>query len=379
MRRLLRFGSNALVAGVVVVAALAVLGAVLGMPMGILYVETESMSPTIMPGEGFVLIPDAVAGPPQPGDVVLFEAQELRGGGPTTHRIVEETERGYITQGDNNNAPDQVTREPPVTRAQIAGQALEIRGHVVTIPYTGAVATTTSGLVEDARQHVNVLLWRLTDTSGLSATQFSYLLAGILLVLYGIESVREKNTARPDRRHVRTDGGEDDLPVSTHTILVALTLVLVIAMTAAMVVPGGTQQYGVVASETESPVLVPPGEETTVTHGIENSPVLPMVVFIEESNNVQLDRHEVVLDRGGTANVSTVLSVPDSIGHHRFYLVEHRYIAVLPDSLLRTLYAQHPWLPLFAINALVAVPYYVIGRRFLPERSSQRVRPRRKV
>ena len=173
MRRLLRGGVNALVAAIVAVAALAVLGAVLGLPMGVVYVETESMSPTLEPGDGFILIPTAVAGPPEPGDVVVFDAQELSGGGPTTHRIVGETERGYITQGDNNNVPDQVTDEPPVAQAQIAGQALNVGGRVVAIPYTGAVATAVGGVAADALQRVNVLLWRLTDTSGLSATQFS--------------------------------------------------------------------------------------------------------------------------------------------------------------------------------------------------------------
>jgi signal peptidase len=377
MRRLLRGGVNALVAAIVAVAALAVLGAVFGLPMGIAYVETESMSPTLEPGDGFILIPTAVAGPPEPGDVVVFDAQELSGGGPTTHRIVGETERGYITQGDNNNVPDQVTDEPPVAQAQIAGQALNVGGRVVAIPYTGAVATAVGGVAADALQRVNVLLWRLTDTSGLSATQFSYVLTGVLLVLYGIESFREgSGTRRIDRRHMRADGGHGETPVSAHAILLLLTAVLVVATTAAMVVPGGAQQYDVVASETESPVLVPPGEETTITHRIANSPVLPVTVFVEGAEGVRVDRHEVGLDRGGAANISATFDVPDSIGHHRFYVVERRYIAVFPESVTQALYTQHPWLPVLVIDALVAVPYYLVGRRFLPARPSRRGQPR---
>ena len=375
MRRLLRGGINALVAAIVVVAALAVLGAVFGLPMGIAYVETESMSPTLEPGEGFVLVPAAVAGPLESGDVVVFDAQQLRGGGPTTHRIVGETERGYITQGDNNNVPDQITSEPPVRRAQIAGKALEIDGRVLTIPYTGAVATALGGLVDDARQRVNVLLWRLTDTSGLSATQFSYVLTGVLLVSYGIESFRERRGGRRD--HVqppRADGDRNDAPVSAHAILIALTLVIAVAATAAMVVPGGPQQYDVVASETDSPVLVAPGETIRITHEIGNSPVLPVVVFLDGDNSAQIEPREVTLARGATATVSAVGTVPNSIGHHRFYVVEHRYIAVLPGSVTRILYAQHPWLPVVIIDALVAVPYYLLGRRFLPKDPSQRPR-----
>jgi signal peptidase len=372
MRRLLGFGADALVAVIVVVAALAVFGAVLGLPMGVAYVETESMSPTITPGEGFVLIPAAVAGPPEPGDVIVFDAQELSGGGPTTHRVVEETERGYITQGDNNNVPDQVTSEPPVRRAQIAGQALEVGGRVVTIPHTGTAAATVGGLVDDARQRVNVLLWRVTDTSGLSATQFSYVLTGVLLVLYGIESFRNEGRGnRTPVQHPHADGGRDAIPVSAHAMLIAFTLVLVVAATAAMVVPGGPQEYDVVASETKSPVLVAPGETTQITHEVGNSPVLPMVVFLEGDSNVRIDRHELTLPRGGTATVSAVGNVPNSIGHHRFYVVEHRYIAVLPEPVTRALHARHPWLPVLIIDALVAVPYYLVGRRFLPKNPPQ--------
>jgi signal peptidase len=151
-----------------------------------------------------------------------------------------------------------------------------------------------------------------------------------------------------------------------------LTAVVLVAMTMAMVTPGGAQQYDVVASESESPVLVSPGEETQITHGIGNSPLLPMTVFVEGGSDVQVDRHEVTLDRGETTNVSTSLAVPDSIGHHRFYVVEHWYIPVLPESLTRALYSQHPWLPILVINALVAGPYYLVGRWFLPDQSSRR-------
>lgn len=113
---------------------------VLGVPIGISYVETESMSPTITPGEGFVLIPTAVTGPSEPCDIVVFDAQELGGSGLTTRRIVEKTERGHITKDDNNDIPDQVGSEPPIRQAQITGQVLTVGGRVLTIPHTGMVA-----------------------------------------------------------------------------------------------------------------------------------------------------------------------------------------------------------------------------------------------
>lgn len=368
---------DVIVAVTVVLAVMTVLGSILGFSAGVAYVETESMSPTLEPGDGFILIPSALAGPPEAGDVVVFEAKELRGGGPTTHRIVGKTDRGYITQGDNNNAPDQAADEPPVQTTQINGRVLQIGGTVVSIPYVGAITEETRGILDTTRQRVDVLTWRLTSTSGLSTTQLSYALTGILVALYVVESVRTRDgSKRDDMRRVRTRGKDDETDVSTHTILLGLTAVVLIATTAAMVIPGGAQQYDVVASESKSPVLASPGKETQITHGIGNSPILPMTVFLEGGNDVQVDRREVTLDRGETTNVSASLAVPDSIGHHRFYVVEHWYIPVLPESVTRALYSQHPWLPILVIDALVAGPYYLIGRWFLPDRSPRRRRTR---
>ncbi|ESS02959.1 MAG: signal peptidase I, archaeal type [uncultured archaeon A07HR67] len=166
MYRVVSLCVDALVAATVLLAVMTILGSVLGLSAGVAYVETESMSPTLEPGDGFILIPSALVGPPEAGDVIVFEAKELRGGGPTTHRIVGKTERGYITQGDNNNAPDQATDEPAVQETQITGRVLQIDGTVISIPYVGAATQMTNGLLNTTRQYVNTLTWRLTSTSG---------------------------------------------------------------------------------------------------------------------------------------------------------------------------------------------------------------------
>ncbi|TKX51714.1 signal peptidase I, partial [Halorubrum sp. SP3] len=71
-------------------------------------------------------VPPAIAGDIEEGDVVTFEAQELQGGGLTTHRVVDETDQGYITRGDANPFTDQDGPEPPVQESQIAAVALEL-------------------------------------------------------------------------------------------------------------------------------------------------------------------------------------------------------------------------------------------------------------
>ncbi len=79
---------------VLVVLGALIVGQLLGQPVLLGFVETGSMEPTIETGDGFVAVPSDLTGDPEPGDVVVFDAEELEGGGLTTHRIVEETEQG---------------------------------------------------------------------------------------------------------------------------------------------------------------------------------------------------------------------------------------------------------------------------------------------
>ncbi|KPN31210.1 signal peptidase I [Halolamina pelagica] len=141
-RRLLTLGAEA--ALVLVVASL-LLGQVLGTPVLLGYVETGSMEPTLEPGDGFVAVPAAVTGDVEEGDVIVFRAEELQGGGLTTHRVVGETERGYITRGDANPFTDQDGNEPPVKEGQIVAEALQIGGSVVVIPNLGTLVTGLQG------------------------------------------------------------------------------------------------------------------------------------------------------------------------------------------------------------------------------------------
>jgi signal peptidase len=71
------------------------------------------MEPTLNAGGGFVAVPAAVAGLIEAGDVIVYEAEETQGGGLTTHRVVGETDRGFI-RGGPNPLTDQDSDEPPV-------------------------------------------------------------------------------------------------------------------------------------------------------------------------------------------------------------------------------------------------------------------------
>ena len=81
-------------------------------------IVSGSMEPAIAVGDLIVIRKQKTY---ETGDVVTFEQT-----GYITHRIVEKTENGYVTQGDANNA-----RDAEITLSQISGKV------VVTVPKIG--------------------------------------------------------------------------------------------------------------------------------------------------------------------------------------------------------------------------------------------------
>ncbi|OYR76614.1 signal peptidase I, partial [Halorubrum ezzemoulense] len=176
--------SVALQAAAVLVVVSLVVGQFLGQPILLSYVETGSMQPTLSPGDGFVAIPAQIAGGISPGDVVTFDAQEIQGGGLTTHRVVEETERGYVTRGDNNPFTDQDGGEPIVQDADVVAKALQVGGGVVVIPHLGTVAMGFQSALQSAQTWLAVTFGvrSFQGTQGLA-----YIVFGLSIVAYAVD------------------------------------------------------------------------------------------------------------------------------------------------------------------------------------------------
>lgn len=104
------------------------------------YVNSGSMTPTLSTGDGFVAVPAPLATAPERGDVIVYRSTEIEAGGLVTHRIVDRTEAGFVTQGDANPITDQQAGEPPVARDQIVAQVMTVDGHVVALPNVGTVS-----------------------------------------------------------------------------------------------------------------------------------------------------------------------------------------------------------------------------------------------
>jgi len=332
-----------------------ILGSILGQPVLLSFVKTGSMSPTIDPGDGFIVVPAQLDSSIDEGDVVVFRAEELHGGGLTTHRVVGETERGLITKGDANSFIDQSNEEPPVKRAQVVASALQINEHVVVIPHLGTI-------VEGIQSILSVVQRQLAILSGISALVgargLAYLLFAAAVIWYIIVEWRANRGKKRGRVTSRKTG------VDSRLVIGAFAAMLVLGATMAMVVPAGTQQYGVVSAEfdSERPNVIPMGQSKTQRYAVGNGGFLPIVTYLEPaSEGLDVGPQELYVEGRSVMNATVTLHAPPETGYYRRFVVEHRYLAVLPQPVIRGLYQIHPWAPIVSINALITVPFYIVG------------------
>ena len=308
------------------------------------------------------------AGPP----VVL-----LHGGGLTTHRVVGKTSQGYITRGDANPFSDQESsqHEPPVKDQQIVSKALQIDGHVVVIPKIGLAGTA----VRDWMSSFQRQLAALFGTRALLGTQgLSFMIFGIGIVMYVWSIVTGRSSGpRPARKRERDTG-----TVDTKLVIAAMVAVLVVLVTGSMTVGGGAHQFGVVSSDTDAPGVgvIVHGQTEQTEYTVPSNGVLPVQVFLEPSGpGIDVTPHELYVPSGTSRTAEVSLTAPRQTGYYRYYLVEHRYLALLPRSTIRVLYSIHPWLPIVAIDTLfstgfLAAAFALIG--FGPTRVRSRRNPR---
>lgn len=348
---------------VVVLVAL-IAGSALGQPILLSFVETDSMDPTLAPGDGFIAVPSPVAGDIQQGDVITFEAQHLNGGGLTTHRVVGETESGYITKGDGNAFRDQDGQEPPVTDGQIVAEALQINGWVVKIPSLGVFVWG----IQDAIGSLQRGLAQLFGSSAfLGRDGIALLVAGggVLVLIYGILFDDERRRRDTDRNRGRAN------VYNPRRIAIALALFMALTSGGTMVAMSTTHEYGMVSASFDSdrPTTVPTSEESSFNHPALNGGQLPVYAFYEPaSSNVDVQPRSATMDRGEVNNVTVTLQAPDETGFYPQYVAEHRYFAVLPFGVVATLYAIHPWVPLVATSLMFGLPLLVVGLAVLGTR-----------
>lgn len=352
--------------GIVLAVAVALLaGQLLGQPVLLGFVETGSMEPTIETGDGFVAVPSELTDDPEPGDVIVFEAEEIQSGGLTTHRVVEETPQGYVTRGDANPFTDQDGGEPYVRDAQIVAEAWTVNGEVVTIPAFGTAVMTAGDAIERAQTRLAAAVGvrELGGASGLAVP-----VLGLSIALYPVETVRERRSASLDSRigDGGNGGGDEDAWIDPRLLSAGFALLVVLAAAAAMVVPAGTQSYDVISAEfdSERPLVIERGTTEEIPYPISNGDVVPTISYVESGDeNVRVEPGRATVGSRGETTVTVAITAPDETGHYPTYVTEYRYLYVLPAPVIDALYEIHPWAPFAAIVSLLGGGTYALGRR----------------
>ena len=348
-----RLGSRLFQVALVVLVVALLAGQVLGQPVLLGFVTTGSMEPAIDAGDGFVALPPDLTGVEE-GDVVTFEAEAVGDGELTTHRIVDETDQGYVTRGDANPFTDQDDGEPYVRESDVEAVAWQPGGSVLTIPWLGSFA----GTVQSGLSWLQVQLAGLFGTDALLGTQgIAWLLFAASVVLYGLSVWLE-----PARRRERSVGRS--LGTNPRLLVAGLALVLVAGATAAMVVPADTQEFGIVSAEFESdsPDVVERGTNESYDYPVHNTGLVStVVVFESHSDRLEAQPDAMRVGSQSSENATVTVTAPEETGHYHADLSERRYLRLLPTSVIERLHDVHPWLALGAVNAVIAVPFYLVG------------------
>jgi signal peptidase len=337
---------------VVLLAIVLLAGQAVGHPVLLGYVTTGSMEPTLDPGDGFVSLPPAVAGDLESGDVIVYRAEQVNSGGLTTHRIVRETDRGYITQGDANPFTDQSAGEPPVREPQIVAVGVQLGGSIVTIPGLGAVMTGLGEVASGAQNRIPSHIW---IGAGVAAAFF--------LLATGGEGRNERTpVASRSGGHSRNKGSR----VGPRSIIILCGIIVVATATASALAPFGPTEYRIVSADADlpGPRVIPAGESETTTYRIPGGSVFPTKYYLESaSEGVEvIDGASGRIQPNAAANATLQLSAPPENGVYRRYVAENRYPLVLPEGVVDALYSIHPLAPVVALDLLLASPFVVAAR-----------------
>jgi len=314
---------------VVLVALTALVAAPADAPVQASYVYSDSMSPTIEAGDGYVIVPADGVGP---GDIVTFWSEAR--GEYTTHRIVAETPEGFHTRGDNNPTTDQAAGYPPVERADVVGAVLTWRGDPLVIPHLGSAVRFVN--------ENSLLLLGLVGLAG----------------LFGL------------RRGAPTNSRPETTRATVYPILLVglLGLAALVAFGGAshsdtLLVTGGT------ASGSPQTLAAGASENLTYTVDVPARPLSNRVVHTTGLQGTEVSRNATAMTVNGTVNApSTPGSVPVGV-------TVRGYPSVLPRTTIAYLDAIDPRLAALVCATLAFAPLFALTSVFVD--GGERPRPSR--
>lgn len=321
------------------ILVIALIAQLLGQPM-LVYVDSESMEPTIMTNDGFIAVPSVIAGDVQEDDIIVFQSEELNdgNGGLTTHRVVSESDDGYITKGDNNPFNDQDNDEPPVTENRVRSVVLEVNGSPVTIPNLGLFVGSVSSI------YTSIL--GLIGLDELSLINSVSLMAGASLLIYGVlGGEKSRDTSRSYLNYNRAK-----------ILIVVFVLIAILPMNYTMFMSSGQYQYEIISSDrpSDNPQIIEMGEKSPVTYRITNSGFAPSIIYIDAvSDGAEFSEEYVYIPARSEVNATIMTEAPEQTGNYYKTIQERRYVGILPPFILSPLHNIHPLVAIGALNLIV--------------------------
>lgn len=346
MRRGLQLFNNIITYSVLAFVLIAgVAGSLTGKPLLLTSVRSESMLPTYKRGDLVFLWPVGPNTELRVGDVLVFklEAGSLSSAGWVIHRAVEgDAQQGFITQGDNNDTPDQHRQSnPPVMPENVAARALFIGNVPLKIPLIGYLPIWAERAIDQP-----------------------YLLPGIAVLLMMVAFASHMTNRPPQRRRRRRRSSSSSAAIF---ILGGLSVFILTGAAGLMLSQHYSFQYSVsaegravVMGNSMGQLMV--GDEVTRTLGtVENKRGrLPLVLAINSNNpQITLNHEGGVLAPGEEIKLSMTIKATEA-GDYPTHIWVGLFYPILPADIILSLAETSYWLALSVVSLIPAMPILLI-------------------
>lgn len=344
----------------------------MGRTWGWSVISGRSMLPTLEQGDFTFIVPwfAGKSGSPRVGDIVAFEDSR---GNKVLHRIVDSTERGYITKGDRNPDTDQQQGQPPLAASKIDGTALTIGSQVIKLPLMGALVPRL--LTPVLRRSLTFLV-----------VAFAPLVAAFYLLGWGKE-----------RSRLRRQGKLKSFYSRHETLFTCSGLILLGAfiLMSAMVKGSSTVDYYYGVSETGRQAVATSGgvsfgilpvgsKESRTLTGSSSFPWPMLALFVYDCDALTFAENPVTIPSHRIVEITaTVEARRGDVGRHVVPVTVLMLPEILPGGMLRRLAKTHELLPTFATSLVsmlgLAIPPMMAGHWLTGgERRSEMRRARRR-
>jgi len=296
-----------------------------GDPVFVSYTMSDSMEPTIGSGDMFFIVPQQLHTPVK-NDILIFKNPE--NGLFIVHRIIDKSEEGYITKGDNSIFFDQQADTPVIKDSDVIGTVLSPLGRNIIIPNAGKMLSNISFAVNQ---------WYL------------YMVAA--LILFGSLSFRKSSRFR---KRVKPQ-------IKIRHVLVVCTVIVIIWSTLMLVLSAQNYKNTYVTNNRpfdESEIA--PGQTFEDTYIIKSIGFFPTIVFISpDSDNLELDTDKVQLSWGDTYEGKMTIKAPESSGRFITEINTQSYPLFMPSDVIESLYKIHMAMPIIIIEMILLMPLFI--------------------